>query len=263
MTRPSGGGTGKRGTGKRGTGKRGTGKRGTGSQGSDQRGGVSRRALKVRVASAKGRTSGQTRWLQRQLNDPYVAEAQAKGYRARSAFKLLQLDAQFGLLGPGRRVVDLGAAPGGWCQVAAERVDPSGCVVGIDLQAIEPIPGVVLLEGDAYDPATLDRLRAALGGPADLVLSDMAAPATGHAATDHLRTMGLAEAAAELASGLLAPGGGFLVKVLRGGADRDLLAQLKRDFAHVRHVKPPASRSESRELYLIALEFRARHEPPA
>jgi 23S rRNA (uridine2552-2'-O)-methyltransferase len=227
------------------------------------RGGKSRsgaRPLAVRVRSARRRKPSSTEWLARQLNDPYVAEAQRLGYRSRAAFKLIQLDARFHLLAPGSRVVDLGCAPGGWTQVAVERVGPrgpmGGSVVGIDLNPTDPIPGATMLQGDFTDPATDERIRAALGGPADLVLSDMAAPATGHAATDHLRIVALAEEAFAFAETILKPGGAFAAKVFQGGATGDLLAALKRSFAEVRHAKPPASRAESAETYVVARGFR-------
>jgi 23S rRNA (uridine2552-2'-O)-methyltransferase len=214
------------------------------------------RGLSVRVETAKTRSTSSTRWLQRQLNDPYVREAQQQGYRSRAAFKLLQIDDKLGLLKPGARVVDLGAAPGGWSQVAVERCGPEGRVVGIDLAEVEPLAGAVFLEGDFLDETAPERLKQALGGPADLVLSDMAAPATGHAGTDHLRVMALAEAALAFAEEVLAPGGAFLAKVLMGGTERDLLDRLKRGFAKVRHIKPPASRKDSAELYVVATGYR-------
>jgi len=213
----------------------------------------------VRVKTARGRTVSSQRWLQRQLNDPYVAEAKKRGYRSRAAFKLLQLDDQFRFLKPGGRVVDLGAAPGGWTQVAVERVKPGkagGVVVGIDLTPIEPIAGATVLAKDFYDddaPAVLEEL---LGGPADVVLSDMAAAATGETQVDHLRIMGLAEAAHDFACQVLKPGGSFVAKVLRGGTERTLLDRLKRDFAKVRHVKPEASRADSAEMYVVGTGFR-------
>lgn len=213
----------------------------------------------MRVKTARGRTVSSQRWLQRQLNDPYVAEAKKRGYRSRAAFKLLQLDDQFRFLKPGGRVVDLGAAPGGWTQVAVERVKPAkggGVVVGIDLTAIEPIAGATVLAKDFYDddaPALLEEL---LGGPADVVLSDMAAAATGETQVDHLRIMGLAEAAHDFACQVLKPGGSFVAKVLRGGTERTLLDRLKRDFAKVRHVKPEASRADSAEMYVVGTGFR-------
>ncbi len=214
------------------------------------------RGLSVRVETAKRRSNSSTRWLRRQLNDPYVREAQERGYRSRAAFKLLQIDDKLGLLKPGARVVDLGAAPGGWSQVAVERCGPEGRVVGIDLAEIEPLAGAVFLEGDFLDETAPERLKQALGGPADLVLSDMAAAATGHAGTDHLRVMALAEAALAFAEEVLAPGGAFLAKVLQGGAERALLDRLKQDFAKVRHIKPPASRKDSAELYVAATGYR-------
>ncbi|MGE0258263.1 MAG: RlmE family RNA methyltransferase [Alphaproteobacteria bacterium] len=214
------------------------------------------RPLSIRVRRTRRRKPASTEWLTRQLNDPFVAEAHRLGYRSRAAFKLIQLDDRFHLLGPGRRVVDLGCAPGGWTQVAVGRVGPGGAVVGIDLNPTEPIPGAVVLQGDFTDPAASAQIRSALGGPADLVLSDMAAPATGHAATDHLRIVALAENAFAFAETVLTPGGSFVAKVFQGGAGGDLLARLRRAFAEIRHAKPPASRAESAETYVIARGFR-------
>ena len=221
-------------------------------------GGAGARPLAVRVKRARHRKPSSTEWLARQLNDPFVAEARRLGYRSRAAFKLIQLDERFHLLPPGGRVVDLGCAPGGWTQVAVERVGPRGAVVGIDLNPTDPIPGATVLQGDFTDPATDAQIRAALGGLADLVLSDMAAPATGHAATDHLRIVALAEDALAFAETVLAPGGAFVTKVFQGGAAGELLAALKQAFAEVRHAKPPASRAESAETYVIAKGFRGR-----
>lgn len=217
------------------------------------------RSLRIRVKSGGGRTAAQKRWLERQLNDPYVSRAKREGWRSRAAYKLIEIDDKYRLLRPGARVVDLGAAPGGWSQVAANRVgagEGRGRVIAIDLLDMPPIPGVDVLKLDFLDPEAPGRLKAMLGGEADLVLSDMAANATGHRQTDHLRIMGLAEAAAAFAREVLKPGGGFLCKVLRGGTEATLLAALKRDFAQVRHVKPAASRSDSAELYLLATGFR-------
>ena len=217
------------------------------------------RDLKVRVRSG-GRTQASRRWLERQLNDPYVARARREGLRSRAAFKLMEIDDRAKLLKPGAKVVDLGAAPGGWSQVAAKRVRAGngGRVVAIDLLAMDPLPGVDFLQLDFLDPDAPERLKALLGGPADVVLTDMAANATGHRATDHLKIMGLAEAAAEFAREVLKPGGAFLAKVLQGGTEVELLASLKRDFAGVKHVKPAASRSDSAELYVLATGFRGR-----
>jgi len=217
------------------------------------------RNLTERVRSAKGRKLSSTRWLQRQLNDPYVAEAQARGYRSRAAFKLLELDDRFKFLSPGARVVDLGAAPGGWTQVAVERVitkKGAGKVVGIDLTEIEPVAGATTLVGDFLDDDAPIRLRAVLDGPADVVLSDMAAKATGHPSTDHLRIMGLCETALMFAREVLEPGGAFVAKVLQGGTENQMLADMKRDFDVVRHAKPPASRADSAEMYVVALGFK-------
>jgi 23S rRNA (uridine2552-2'-O)-methyltransferase len=230
----------------------GKGQGGTGQGGS--------RKLAVRVRTAKGRKLASTRWLQRQLNDPYVEEAKRRGYRSRAAFKLAEIDDKRHLLRPGMSVVDLGAAPGGWSQVAAQRVKlmaGKGRVIAVDLAEMEPIAGVVELKLDLTDPDAADRVRAALGGAqAEAVLSDMHAPATGHKATDHLRIMALVEAALDLAEDILAPGGVFLCKVLQGGASRELVARLNRSFAKVRHVKPKASRAESAEMYVLATGFR-------
>ena len=217
------------------------------------------RDLKVRVRSG-GLTQASRRWLERQLNDPYVARARREGLRSRAAFKLMEIDDRAKLLKPGAKVVDLGAAPGGWSQVAAKRVRAGngGRVVAIDLLAMDPLPGVDFLQLDFLDPDAPERLKALLGGAADVVLTDMAANATGHRATDHLKIMGLAEAAAEFAREVLKPGGAFLAKVLQGGTEVELLASLKRDFASVKHVKPAASRSDSAELYVLATGFRGR-----
>jgi 23S rRNA (uridine2552-2'-O)-methyltransferase len=218
--------------------------------------GTGGRPLAVRVRKARRRKPSSTDWLNRQLNDPYVAEAHRLGYRSRAAFKLIQLDERFRLLKPGMRVVDLGCAPGGWAQIAARRVGPRGTVVGIDLTPTDPVKGAALLAGDFRDPALAEEIRAALGGPADLVLSDMAAPTTGHAATDHLRIVALAEDAFAFAETMLKPGGGFVAKVFQGGAEGELLEALKRAFAEVRHAKPAASRAESAETYVVAKGFR-------
>jgi 23S rRNA (uridine2552-2'-O)-methyltransferase len=212
------------------------------------------------VKSARGRKASSQRWLERQLNDPYVARSKSEGYRSRAAYKLMEIDDRFGLMEPGMRVVDLGAAPGGWSQVAAARVgstDAEPLVVAIDYLRMDPLPGVVLIGEDFLDRKAADLIKAALRGErADLVLSDMAAPTTGHKSTDHLRIVALCEAAADFASDVLAPGGAFLAKVFRGGTENTLLAALKRSFAKVQHVKPPASRSDSAELYLLATGFR-------
>jgi 23S rRNA (uridine2552-2'-O)-methyltransferase len=225
-----------------------------------------RRQARRHLQSKKPRTQSSRAWLERQLNDPYVAAARREGYRSRAAYKLAEIDDRFRVLKPGRRVVDLGAAPGGWSQVAAERVHASaegrgptqGQVVAIDLLPMEPITGVEIIHLDFMDPAAPDRLKAALrSGRADVVLSDMAAQGTGHARTDHLRIIGLAEAAAEFACEVLEEGGAFVCKVFQGGAERGLLDRLKRAFATVRHVKPPASRAESAEMYVVATGFRA------
>jgi 23S rRNA (uridine2552-2'-O)-methyltransferase len=223
------------------------------------------RRLSVRVKSAKGRKIASTRWLQRQLNDPYVEEAKRQGYRSRAAFKLAEIDDKHRLLKPGMIVVDLGAAPGGWSQVAAARVGAGqgkGKVVAADLSAIEPVPGVEVLALDVSEPDAGERIKAALGGRlADAVLSDMAAPATGHKPTDHLRVVALAEAGLDVAEDVLKPGGVFLAKVLQGGADKDLMTRLKQGFAKVQHIKPKASRADSAEVYVLATGFRG--APPS
>jgi 23S rRNA (uridine2552-2'-O)-methyltransferase len=217
------------------------------------------RDLKTRVKTAKRRSHSSTQWLERQLNDPYVARARREGYRSRAAYKLIEIDDKHRLFKSGLRVVDLGAAPGGWSQVAAKRVGAAegrGRVVAIDILEMGAIPGTDFLQLDFLHPSAPDKLKAMLGGEADVVLSDMAANATGHRKTDHLRIMALAEAAAEFAREVLAPKGAFLCKVLQGGTESTLLAELKRDFSSVKHVKPQASRTDSAELYLLATGFR-------
>ena len=211
------------------------------------------------MSGAQRRSQSSKLWLERQLNDPYVARAKREGLRSRAAFKLIEIDDKARILKKGARVIDLGAAPGGWSQVAAKRVGAprTGRVVAIDLLPMEPIAGVDFTVVDFLDIAAPDKLKAMLGGPADVVLSDMAANATGHAKTDHLKIMALVEAAADFAREVLGPGGSFLAKVLQGGTEAALLAALKRDFATVKHVKPAASRSDSAELYLLATGFRA------
>ena len=209
-----------------------------------------------RVRSTRGRTVSSARWLERQLNDPYVQAAKASGYRSRAAFKLKEIDVRFHLLNRGARVLDLGAAPGGWSQVAAERVGEAGRVVAADVLAIEPIKGVAIVQCDLLEESTPALLKEALGGPADVVLSDMAAATTGHRQTDHIRTLALFEAALDAAAEVLKPGGAFVGKVFQGGATNEVLARVKRHFAEVKHVKPPASRAESVELYLVAKGFK-------
>ena len=213
------------------------------------------KGLRTRVKTAKGRKVGSTRWLERQLNDPYVKRAKAEGYRSRAAYKLLELDERFGFLRGVKRVVDLGIAPGGWSQVVRKK-SPQAAVVGIDLLPADPIEGVAILELDFMDESAPGRLREALGGPADLVLSDMAANTVGHPQTDHLRTMGLVEAALLFATEILRPGGAFVAKVRAGGADAQLVAELKRNFTAVKHAKPPASRKGSSEWYVVAQGFK-------
>lgn len=226
----------------------------SGKSGASGRG---RRDMTVRVKTARGRKPSSTRWLQRQLNDPYVAAARREGYRSRAAYKLIEIDDKYHFLHPGAVVVDLGAAPGGWSQVAAKRVMPEGKVIAIDLLEMDPLPDVAVLRGDFLEDSGLAAVDEALGGgKADVVLSDMAPSATGHRQTDHLRTVALAEAALDFALAVLAPDGAFLAKVFQGGTERDMLDLLKRSFATVRHVKPKASRPESPETYVLATGFR-------
>ena len=224
------------------------------------KGGGGSRNLTVKLRTAKGRKVGSTRWLQRQLNDPYVEEAKRRGYRSRAAFKLTEIDDRYRFLKPGMIVLDLGAAPGGWSQIAAERVgsaEGKGQVLAVDVSPIEPLPGVEVLTQDVSADDAPAAIRAALkGGRANVVLSDMAASATGHRSTDHLRVVALVEAALHLAEGMLKPGGTFLAKVFQGGAGGELVTRLKRSFAKVHHVKPKASRKESPEVYVLATGFR-------
>ena len=224
------------------------------------------RDLTVKVKTAKGRKLSSTRWLERQLNDPYVRRAKAEGFRGRAAFKILELDDRFGFLVPGARVVDLGCAPGGWLQVAVPRINalgamrgkPQGRIIGIDLQEVAPIAGAEIHQLDFLDEGADAQIKAWLGGEADVVMSDMAAASTGHKQTDHLRIIALCEAAAELAFDVLSPGGTFVAKVLAGGAEGGLQQTLKQRFAKVDNVKPPASRSDSSEKFVIARGFRGR-----
>lgn len=221
--------------------------------------GRGQRNLKVRVKTAKGRKLSSTRWLQRQLNDPYVAEAKRQGLRSRSAFKLMQIDDKHEFLKSGARIVDLGAAPGGWSEVAAKRTQADqgkGQVVAIDVHDIEPITGVTFLHADFYDDDAPDRLKEALGGPADVVMSDMAAHASGHRKTDHMKIMALCEVALDFACDVLKPGGVFLAKVLQGGTEHELLALMRKNFRSVAHIKPDASRADSAETYVFASGFR-------
>ncbi|MFN4271747.1 MAG: RlmE family RNA methyltransferase [Aliihoeflea sp.] len=225
-------------------------------------GGSGARALKTRLTKKKVKNSSR-RWLERQLNDPYVKRAHAEGYRSRAAFKLIEIDDRYKLLKPGQRVVDLGAAPGGWCQVAVSRVKSSAeapRVVGIDYLDVDPVPGATILKLDFLDDTAPERLMEALGGAPDVVLSDLAAPTTGHRRTDHIRTMHLCEVAADFAISVLKPGGHFLAKTFQGGTEGGLLDMLKKNFTSVHHVKPPASREESVELYILARNFRGRTE---
>jgi 23S rRNA (uridine2552-2'-O)-methyltransferase len=212
----------------------------------------------ARLKGDKRRTPSSRAWLERQISDPYVARAKREGYRSRAAYKLAEIDDKFHLLKNGARVVDLGAAPGGWSEVAVRRVGAGGRVLALDILDMKPIAGVEFIKLDFLDAASPERLKATLGGDADVVLSDMAANATGHRKTDHLRIMALAEAAAQFARQVLGPGGGFVCKVLQGGTEAVLLAELKRDFSSVKHIKPPASRADSAELYLLARGFRGR-----
>ena len=213
------------------------------------------RLQSVALRTSRGRTTAQQRWLSRQLNDPYVLAARKQGWRSRAAFKLIELDDRFSLIRPGMRVIDLGAAPGGWAQVAVRRGATE--VIGLDLLPVEPVAGATILQGDFNDPALPDHLQAMLGGPADLVLSDMAPNTTGHASTDHLRIIALAELALAFAMQVLAEGGCFVAKVFQGGSEKQMLIPMKQAFASVRHAKPPASRKESSELYVVATGFRA------
>lgn len=214
------------------------------------------RALRVRVKTAKGRKISSTRWLARQLNDPYVAQARSEGYRSRSAFKLIELDDRLRFLKRGARVLDLGAAPGGWSQVVRTRIGASGTIIAADILEMEPLADVVTLHLDVLSPDATNILVEALGGPADVVLTDMAAKTTGHRQTDHMRTVALFEAALETAAEVLKPGGVLVGKLFQGGAAPELLARLRKAFRDVRHVKPPASRASSVELYLVARGFR-------
>ena len=229
----------------------------------------SARAMKIRVKTARKRSNSSARWLERQLNDPYVHAAKREGFRSRAAFKLMEIDDRYHLLKPGGRVVDLGCAPGGWCQVAASRVKSEGAspnagrVIGIDYLETESVPGATIIQMDFLDEGADDRVKEALGGEADVVLSDMAAPTTGHKQTDHLRIMHLCEIAAHFAVEVLAPGGSFLAKVLRGGTENELLTLLKQHFNTVRHVKPEASRADSAEMYVLAQGFKGRPESDA
>ncbi|MEM6971942.1 MAG: RlmE family RNA methyltransferase [Pseudomonadota bacterium] len=226
--------------------------------------GRGQRALHEKVKTAKGRKLSSTLWLERQLNDPYVRRARADGYRGRAAYKLIEIDDKFRFLAAGKRVVDLGCAPGGWCQVAVARVNadgsrkgrPRGHILGVDIQEVEPIAGTDLMVLDFLDEGAEDAVRARLDGPADVVLSDMAAASSGHRPTDHLRIVALAEAAAEFAIDVLEPGGTYVAKVLQGGTEGDLLKRLKQCFAKVQHFKPPASRKDSAEMYVVATGFR-------
>ena len=233
----------------------------SGTKGSSGRG---NRSLSVRVKTAKGRKISSTRWLQRQLNDPYVQKAKKDGYRGRAAYKIQEIDDRFRFLVPGARVVDLGCAPGGWCQIAVPRVNAlgeksgkaRGTVLGVDLQEVEPIAGTELMQLDFLDEGADDAVKARLGGQADVVMSDMAAAASGHRATDHMKIMALAEAAAQLAFDVLAPGGTYVAKVLQGGTEGVLLTMLKQRFTKVQHFKPPASRKDSAEMFVVATGFR-------
>jgi 23S rRNA (uridine2552-2'-O)-methyltransferase len=242
-------------------GKSGSGGGGSGKDKNSSGRGSGARELGVRLKTARGRTHSSQLWLERQLNDPYVARAKREGRRSRAIYKLIEINDKAKLLKHGQRVLDLGAAPGGWSQLAAEITDSingKGKVVAIDLLPIDPLPGVDFVQMDFMDDAAPERLKDMLGGPADLVLSDMAANTVGHRATDHLRIVALVEAAAYFAVEVLAPGGAFLAKVFQGGTEGDILTLLKRDFAVVKHIKPAASRAGSSEIYVLATGFRGR-----
>ena len=256
MTRKTDGG-GAEGTGPKGSGKgpgKGSGKGpGKGKESALGKASITR-LQSVSLRTSRGRTTAQQSWLSRQLNDPYVLAARKQGWRSRAAFKLIELDDRFSLIRPGMRVIDLGAAPGGWAQVAVGR--GAGEVVGVDLLPVDPVQGATIIQGDFNDPELPGRLRAMLGGPADLVLSDMAPNTTGHAPTDHMRIIALAELALDFAMQVLVEGGGFVAKVFQGGSEKQMLIPMKQAFATVRHAKPPASRKESSELYVVASGFR-------
>ena len=213
------------------------------------------RHLKIRIADKKERTASSRRWLERQLNDPYVRQAKEKGYRSRAAFKLLEIDNKFRLLSKGKRVIDLGAAPGGWSQVAVERVK-GGLVIGVDIQEISPIPGACLIKADFTETKTVDEILALFSGKVDVILSDMAAPACGIPKVDHVRIMNLIELAFDFSKDVLEPGGSFVAKVLRGGTEAYLLTQLKQVFTKVIHFKPPSSRKDSAEMFVVATGFK-------
>lgn len=263
-----GGKTGGSGSGGSGTG----GGKGAGGPRERKSSGRGQRDLRVRVKTAKGRKLSSTLWLERQLNDPYVVKARREGYRGRAAFKILELDDKYGFLKPGARVVDLGCAPGGWCQVAVTRVNAlgdkgnkkRGTVLGVDLQEVEPIAGAEIHQLDFLDEDADRQVKEWLGGPADVVMSDMAASSSGHKGTDHLRIVALVEAAAQFAFDVLEPGGTFIAKVLAGGAEQTLQTTLKQNFDKVANVKPPASRSDSSEKFVVAMGFRGRPDeaPP-
>ncbi len=214
------------------------------------------RNLTTRLRTARGRTTASQKWLERQLNDPYVKAAKAAGYRSRAAFKILELDERFKLFQSHQRIVDLGAAPGGWTQVAVRRAGERGKVVALDILPMEPMNGAIVLQGDFQEEEAERAVLDALAGQADLVMSDIAPNTTGHNATDHLRILALVELAADFARKVLAPGGAFVAKVFQGGTERELLNALKRDYATVRHAKPPASRKDSAEMYVVAQGFR-------
>lgn len=228
----------------------------TGKRPTDKSGRRTTRDAAVRVKTAKGRKSSSTQWLKRQLNDPYVREAERLGYRSRAAFKLKEIDERLKLIKPGMMVIDLGAAPGGWSQIAVER--GASKVVGLDLLPIDPIPGAVMLQMDFMADDAPEALVATIGEGVDLVLSDMSPNTTGHRATDHIRIMALVESAYDFALQVLKPGGGFVAKVFKGGTENELLAMMKKDFTAVKHIKPPASRQESAEQYVVATGFRGK-----
>lgn len=222
-----------------------------------------RNALRTKVKTAAKRSLSSARWLERQLNDPYVIASKQDGYRSRAAYKLLEIDERHPILKPGARILDLGAAPGGWTQVALAVIGDRGAILGVDILEMDPIPGATLMQLDFLDNDAPARIKAALQGAPDVVMSDMAAPTTGHKRTDHLRTMALCEVALDLACEVLSPGGSFLAKVLQGGTEKSLLDRLKKNFAEVRHVKPKASRAESSEMYVLAKNYRGSSENDA
>ena len=219
------------------------------------------RPMAQKLRTARGRTTSQQMWLRRQLNDPYVEKAKREGYRSRAAFKLIELDEKFKLLRPGARVLDLGATPGGWTQVSVQKVGKKGAVLAVDINPMDAVPGATFLQLDFLSDDAEARVKELIGGPVDVVLSDMAAPATGHRLTDHIRIIALCDIAAHFATQVLNPGGAFVAKVLKGGTENELLTSLKKNFTMVRHAKPPASRADSAESYVVATGFRGSAKP--